>query len=52
MDLLSKREGCIPKILDIDGKSYGDYLTLNIDKNGYIKDWKVNHSLLEELLEN
>lgn len=32
--------GYVPSILDFNGKSYGDYLTLDIDENGNITNWR------------
>ena len=35
----------VPKILDIYGDSFGDYVILNIDENGQIKDWPKKHDI-------
>lgn len=35
----------VPDILDIDGESYGDYLIMNINENGFILDWKKSIDL-------
>ena len=38
-NILLTKEYYVPKILDLDGESFGDYIILNIDENGKIADW-------------
>lgn len=40
----------VPSILDISGKSFGDYIEFEIDENGYIKDFPKGKRLEEEIL--
>ena len=35
----------VPKFLDTVGDGFGDYIILNIEKNGKIKDWNFNHKI-------
>jgi len=35
----------VPKILDITREGYGDYVIMNIDANGKIKDWPEHPNL-------
>ena len=35
----------VPKILDIHGESYGDYIIMKIDENGFIEKWNKKASL-------
>lgn len=37
--VLSIEDDYVPKMLDIMGDGYGDYITMNIDENGKIADW-------------
>jgi hypothetical protein len=32
-------EGYVPKILDLDGESFGDYIIMDVDVNGKIANW-------------
>lgn len=45
----------VPSILDIKGNGFGDAISLDINKKGYIKDWNVNNidlSLFKEVTNN
>lgn len=33
----------VPSVLYPKARGYGDYVILDIDKNGYIKDWNFRH---------
>jgi len=39
----------VPNILDLYEDSYGDYVIMNIDKNGYIKDWNSHANITDFL---
>ena len=32
-------EGYVPSFLSIDGDGYGDYISITVDENGFIKNW-------------
>ena len=38
-NVILKKEGYVPDILDVERDSYGDYLIFNIDENGKISNW-------------
>lgn len=42
--ILSEEDGYVPNTLCINGEGYGDYLILQIEETGKIKDWKFNLS--------
>lgn len=35
-------EGYVPKTLSIESNGYGDYITLKVDENGQINNWKFD----------
>lgn len=37
-----KKEGYVPKILDLYNDSFGDYIILKVDTEGKISDWNNN----------
>ena len=37
-----KKEGYVPNIMCPKEDGYGDYIIMDIDKNGIIQNWKVN----------
>lgn len=41
-NILLTKEYYVPKILDLDGESFGDYIILQIDENGKISEWNNN----------
>ena len=41
----------VPSILDITRKGYGDYVILNIDEDGKIKNWPKEHNIKDFLIE-
>lgn len=45
--VLSK-SGYVPECLDINHDGYGDYIVMNVDENGIIKDWKFEKEYLKE----
>ena len=45
-------DGYVPSCLCPNGGGYGDYVIMEIDENGYIKDWKPNFEDFEEYHEN
>lgn len=41
-EVIYTNENCyVPKILDVTGESFGDYVIFDIDENGFIQGWKV-----------
>ncbi len=40
--VVAKNAGYVPEMLSSDAEGFGDYVILNIDKNGYIHGWKAN----------
>jgi hypothetical protein len=40
-----KKEGYVPKILDLYRDSYGDYIIMKIDSDGMIRDWNQDANL-------
>lgn len=44
-NILLKKDGYVPNILDIKSDSYGDYIILNIDENGKISNWNNNPNI-------
>jgi hypothetical protein len=40
-----KKEGYVPKILDLYRDSYGDYIIMTIDSDGMIRDWNQDANL-------
>ena len=42
----------VPSILSRKGEVYGDYVYLDIDENGKIKNWVCNDALLQEIVNN
>lgn len=41
-ELVAQGEGYVPKTLCPKADGYGDYIIMDIDKDGKIKDWKFN----------
>jgi hypothetical protein len=41
-------EGYVPKIMCPGGDGYGDYIIMNIDENGLIKNWKLDLKAFEK----
>ena len=39
----------VPKFLSPSNNHYGDYVILDIDENGFIKDWNFNPTEVEEM---
>lgn len=44
----------VPEIIDFYGGSYGDYIVMNINEDGHIKEWDVEKqkTLIESFLKN
>lgn len=42
------KEGYVPDCLSINHKGYGDYIIMQVDENGFIKDWKFTKEDLKE----
>lgn len=40
--MITSREGYVPKIMYPGDEGYGDYDIMDIDEDGYIKDWEPN----------
>lgn len=40
-DIVKNIEGYVPEIMYPKENGYGDYVIMEVDKNGFIKDWKV-----------
>lgn len=38
-NILLTKEYYVPKILDLDGESYGDYIIMKVDEKGKISNW-------------
>lgn len=49
-NLINVFNGYVPDILGQDDKSFGDYVCLTINKDGYIKNWTVTKEQLEYLV--
>jgi hypothetical protein len=45
-NIVASIDGYVPKILDIYDDSFGDYIILKIDENGFIDKWN-NHASLK-----
>ena len=45
--VLSADDGYVPKTLYPKENGYGDYIIMDIDEKGFIKDWKFNFSDFE-----
>ena len=45
--VLSIVENYVPDILCIDDNGYGDYIIMNVDENGQIKNWHKNPPIKE-----
>lgn len=45
-------ESYVPKILSIDDDGYGDYIYIDVDENGYIKEWTCNNKLIQDIYDN
>lgn len=37
-----EHEGYVPSIMCPEDEGYGDYIIMNIDKNGFIQGWRKN----------
>jgi hypothetical protein len=46
--LIIRKDGYVPSCLSPGGNGYGDYIIMNIDENGMIKNWKFDKSYFEE----
>lgn len=44
-------EGYVPDFMAIEDEGYGDYIDMIIDENGYIKDWWVTPSNIQNLVD-
>ena len=44
-------EGYVPDFMAIEDEGYGDYIDMIIDGNGYIKDWWVTPSNIQNLVD-
>lgn len=42
LNLTCTYEGYVPPFMDLKNKGYGDYIIIDIDEDGYIKDWESN----------
>jgi len=51
-NLITHREGYVPKILDLYKDSYGDYIIMKIDSDGMIRDWNNEASLDDFINDN
>lgn len=40
----------VPKCFSINSEGYGDYLEFNVDKNGYIENWKFTQKNFNKLM--
>lgn len=45
-------ESYVPKILQINDNGYGDYIYIDVDEKGYIKNWSCNNQLIQEMYDN
>lgn len=43
-------ESYVPALLDTYRDGYGDYIIFSVDTDGYIKDWKFNQELVDNLI--
>lgn len=48
--LIKRKEGYVPDIFGQDDASFGDYVSMSIDADGRIQNWKVTDAMLENLL--
>jgi hypothetical protein len=44
-------EGYVPDFMAIEDEGYGDYIDMVVDENGYIKDWWVTPSNIQNLVD-
>ena len=44
-------EGYVPDFMAIEDEGYGDYIDMIIDENGYINDWWVTPSNIQNLVD-
>jgi hypothetical protein len=47
-EVLKLQDAYVPSCLSIGSNGYGDYIIMEISKNGFIKDWKFKPSDFEE----
>lgn len=40
----------VPKLLCPEDDGFGDYINFDVDADGFIKGWKFNQSLVDELV--
>ena len=41
-NIIVEHEGYVPSIMCPEDEGYGDYIIMNIDKNGFIQGWRKN----------
>ena len=44
-------EGYVPDFMAIEDEGYGDYIDMIVDENGYIKDWWITPSNIQNLVD-
>lgn len=49
-NLIHEYDGYVPKILDVCGGGYGDYLEFAVDANGIIENWECTDELIESFI--
>lgn len=47
-DVVAEKEGYVPKCMSPKEDGYGDYIIMDIDEKGYIKNWKKDFSDIGE----
>lgn len=48
--LIKRKRGYVPEIFGQDNANFGDYVSMSIDCEGRIQNWKVTDMMLENLL--
>ena len=48
--LIIEKKGYVPEIFGQDDANFGDYVSMTIDDEGRIKNWKVTNAMLTDLL--
>lgn len=43
-EIVSTNNPYVPNMLDTQGDGFGDYMQFSVDKEGYIKNWRVEFS--------
>ena len=46
--LAAYKEGYVPEFLAISHEGWGDYIAIDVDANGQIKDWQITAEQLEK----